>query len=105
MVGMRRLMTLSAGLFALSILSVSGAVHAQSSAPEPQADDTGRDSATPLAKKLQNPDSDLYSFPFQNNTNFNYGPPTARRTSSMFSLSSQSTSPRTGTSSLGRSCR
>jgi len=74
MVGMRRLMTLSAGLFALSILSVSGAVHAQSSAPEPQADDTGPDSATPLAKKLQNPDSDLYSFPFRNNTNFNSGP-------------------------------
>ena len=25
-------------------------------------------------KKLQNPVGDLYSFPFQNNTNFNYGP-------------------------------
>ena len=27
-----------------------------------------------MAKKLQNPVGDLYSFPFQNNTNFNYGP-------------------------------
>jgi hypothetical protein len=74
MVAMRRLMTLSAGLLALSTLSVTGAVHAQSSAPEPQADDTSPDSATALAKKLQNPVGDLYSFPFQNNTNFNYGP-------------------------------
>ena len=31
-------------------------------------------SATALAKKLQNPIGDLYSFPFQNNTNFNFGP-------------------------------
>jgi hypothetical protein len=30
--------------------------------------------STALAKKLQNPIGDLYSFPFQNNTNFNYGP-------------------------------
>ena len=31
-------------------------------------------SATDLAKKLQNPIGDLYSFPFQGNTNFSYGP-------------------------------
>jgi hypothetical protein len=37
------------------------------------ADSTG-DSATALAKKLQNPIGNLYSFPFQSNTNFNYGP-------------------------------
>ena len=30
--------------------------------------------ATELAKKLQNPIGDLYSIPFQNNTNFNAGP-------------------------------
>ena len=30
--------------------------------------------ATELAKKLQNPVSDLISVPFQNNTNFHYGP-------------------------------
>jgi hypothetical protein len=29
---------------------------------------------TALAKKLQNPIGDLYSFPFQGNTNFSYGP-------------------------------
>jgi hypothetical protein len=37
------------------------------------ADDSA-DSDTALAKKLQNPIGDLYSFPFQNNTTFNYGP-------------------------------
>ncbi len=36
-----------------------------------QSDD---DSATALAKKLQNPVGDLYSVPFQSNTNFDYGP-------------------------------
>ncbi|MGH9484082.1 MAG: neuromedin U [Terriglobales bacterium] len=34
----------------------------------------GATDATALAKKLQNPIGDLYSFPFQSNTNFNYGP-------------------------------
>jgi hypothetical protein len=38
---------------------------------DPPADQA---SATDLAKKLQNPIGDLYSFPFQNNTNFNTGP-------------------------------
>ncbi|MGE0225738.1 MAG: hypothetical protein AB7S57_20880 [Acetobacteraceae bacterium] len=32
------------------------------------------ESATDLAKKLQNPIGNLYSFPFQSNTNLNYGP-------------------------------
>ena len=32
------------------------------------------DSASDLAKKLQNPIGDLYSFPFQGNTNFGVGP-------------------------------
>ena len=36
------------------------------------ANDADEDGTT-LAKKLQNPIGDLYSFPFQNNTNFNYG--------------------------------
>jgi hypothetical protein len=52
-----------------------------SSAPDPSnasnapdtTDSTG-DSDTALAKKLQNPVGNLYSLPFQNNTNFNYGP-------------------------------
>jgi hypothetical protein len=34
----------------------------------------GAESDSDLAKKLQNPVSDLISVPFQNNFNFNYGP-------------------------------
>jgi hypothetical protein len=37
-------------------------------------DDTEGASASDLAKKLQNPIGDLYSFPFQSNTNFGVGP-------------------------------
>jgi len=44
----------------------------QSDAADSSASANG--SATALAKKLQNPIGDLYSFPFQSNTNFNYGP-------------------------------
>lgn len=47
---------------------------AQSAAPSASEDDSSPESATALAKKLQNPIGDLYSFPFQNNTNFNTGP-------------------------------
>jgi hypothetical protein len=49
-------------------------------APTPAAqgaalgDDTTKTSDTDLAKKIQNPIGDLYSFPFQSNTNFGYGP-------------------------------
>lgn len=71
---MRRLSTLGAALLALSILSAGAAVGAQSSAPGVPADDGSDNSDTAIAKKLQNPVGDLYSFPFQNNTNFNYGP-------------------------------
>jgi len=59
-------------LLALSLLSVGAA--AQSTPPTPPPDAGSADSATALAKKLQNPIGDLYSFPFQNNTNFNTGP-------------------------------
>ena len=38
-------------------------------------------SAEELAKLAQNPVANLISVPFQNNTNFNYGRATARRTS------------------------
>ena len=41
---------------------------------EREAGDTAGKSATELAKELQNPVADLISLPFQNNTNFNYGP-------------------------------
>jgi hypothetical protein len=39
----------------------------------PSAPASSDDEATELAKKLQNPVGDLYSFPFQGNTNFNTG--------------------------------
>ena len=45
-----------------------------SSAAAKPADDTAGESDTDLAKKLQNPIGDLYSFPFQSNTNFGVGP-------------------------------
>ena len=63
-------------------LFAATAVHAQSApaladAPAQSAgpgSDTEGQSATDLAKKIQNPIGDLYSFPFQNNANFGFGP-------------------------------
>ena len=51
-------------------------MHAQTAPPAggSPGDDTAGQSDTDLAKKIQNPIGDLYSFPFQNNTNFGYGP-------------------------------
>jgi hypothetical protein len=69
---MRRSLTLSAGLLTVSLLSFGAA--AQSTAPTAPPDAGGAEDATALAKKLQNPVGDLYSVPFQNNTNFNAGP-------------------------------
>ena len=40
----------------------------------PASSDAAGESNTDLAKKLQNPIGDLYSFPFQSNTNFGVGP-------------------------------
>ena len=40
----------------------------------PARADAAGESDTDLAKKLQNPIGDLYSFPFQSNTNFGVGP-------------------------------
>jgi hypothetical protein len=67
------------GLAVLSVLSTGA--FAQSPAPtlppdvRVQLPDSGSDEdASALAKKLQNPIGDLYSFPFQNNTNFNAAP-------------------------------
>src|SRR4051794_15290811 len=71
MTGMLRRCTMGGNALALSLLSHAAA--AQSAAPETTAA-SSRDDATELAKKLQNPIGDLYSFPFQNNTNFNTGP-------------------------------
>ena len=63
---------LRAGLFSLSVLAVDAS--AQPASPSPAPDTRSDNDATALAKKLQNPIGDLYSFPFQNNTNFNTGP-------------------------------
>ena len=61
------------------LLATPLAARAQSAPDAPAvriaaAGDDAKESATELAKKLQNPVGDLYSFPFQNNTNFNAGP-------------------------------
>jgi hypothetical protein len=70
--GMKRLTTLSAGMLVLAAFSLGSA--AQAPAPGDRPTDSARpdgEGATAPAKKLQNPIGDLYSFPFQNNTNFN----------------------------------
>ena len=64
-------------LFTVSFLA-SPVAHAQHAVPDAGAaapgDDTAGQSNTDLAKKIQNPIGDLYSFPFQSNTNFGFGP-------------------------------
>jgi hypothetical protein len=63
----------------LAWIGLSSGAHAQ---PEPASsppavrlgtEEQSDDEATALAKKLQNPIGDLYSFPFQGNTNFGTG--------------------------------
>ncbi len=72
-----RVLTTVTVLMLAGLASASPGLHAQPAAsPGPaSAEAPGHGaSATDLAKKLQNPISDLISVPFQNNTNFNYGP-------------------------------
>ncbi|MGO8910662.1 MAG: hypothetical protein ACLQDM_15280 [Bradyrhizobium sp.] len=71
---MRRALELSA-LFLAGLLLCASA-RAQQAAPgaAQPSDDTVGQSDTDLAKKIQNPIGDLYSFPFQSNTNFGFGP-------------------------------
>jgi len=52
-------------LSALALMSLHGFAQAQTN---------GEQSAAELAKATQNPVADLISLPFQNNTNFNFGP-------------------------------
>jgi len=70
--------TLTAGLLTLSVLATGAVAQTATPGSEPSANPqpaaSSADDATELAKKLQNPIGDLYSFPFQNNTNFNTGP-------------------------------
>lgn len=67
-------------LIAASLLASASARAQEAQQAQPDAgaakpsDDTAGQSTTDLAKKLQNPIGDLYSFPFQSNTNFGYGP-------------------------------
>jgi hypothetical protein len=62
-------------LLAVSLLSIGTAAWAQSSTPDPPTN-TGIDteSASEVAKKLQNPIGDLINVPFQSNTYFDVGP-------------------------------
>jgi hypothetical protein len=54
---------------------IAGQALAQQAPPaDKPADSSGGDSASDLAKKIQNPIGDLYSVPFQGNTNFGVGP-------------------------------
>lgn len=71
------------GLLAACLGFLLAAVVAHAQQPEPaaaapaereQGNAAGGKSATELAKEIQNPIADLISLPFQNNTNFNYGP-------------------------------
>ncbi|HME27107.1 MAG TPA: hypothetical protein VKI44_38265 [Acetobacteraceae bacterium] len=76
---MKASITWGVGLLALVLATGAAAQTAAPAAPptvnlESDDSDSSGESATDLAKKLQNPIGDLYSFPFQNNTNFNYGP-------------------------------
>ena len=61
-----------------AFLLACASAHAEQATPDASAakpaDDTVGQSASDLAKKLQNPIGDLYSFPFQNNANFGAGP-------------------------------
>ena len=64
----------------LAVVAILAAVEslpfgaASAETPSDAGDDAAGASDTELAKKLQNPIGDLYSFPFQSNTNFGYGP-------------------------------
>lgn len=60
-------------VFSWAALTAASAGEATSEASRP-TDSSSEDNATDLAKKLQNPICDLYSFPFQSNTNFGVGP-------------------------------
>jgi hypothetical protein len=62
---------MAAALGASVALATSAGMHAAAQQPAPPA---SQPTATELAKKIQNPIGDLYSLPFQANTNFSTGP-------------------------------
>jgi hypothetical protein len=63
-----------AALALAGIIALATAAHAQSASDASANDGAQGQDDSELAKKLQNPIGDLYSFPFQSNTNFGYGP-------------------------------
>jgi hypothetical protein len=74
-----RLIKLSAGLLALSFVSFGATAQSTTPAPppavrvQPEATNSA-DDATELAKKLQDPIGDSYSFPSKNSASFNISP-------------------------------
>ena len=60
-------------MLAIPLLLVVAAHAEPASDPSPPAAEPEGESATEIAKKLQNPIADLISVPFQNNANFGYG--------------------------------
>ncbi len=76
--GLRK--TTFAALLATSLLAGGAAQAQQAQDAQPAAGaassaaDTSGQSTEDLAKKLQNPIGDLYTIPFQSNTNFGFGP-------------------------------
>jgi len=80
--GMRNL---GLAAFAVASLIAGAPAHAQQAQPDQDAaaaaedkaeaaEEGGGESASSIAKKLQNPIGDLISVPFQSNTNFDVGP-------------------------------
>ena len=72
MIHFKKPATLLAALTAAAFTSLVSAQAQQASSAD-KTSDSG-ESASDLAKKLQNPIGDLYSIPFQGNTNFGVGP-------------------------------
>jgi hypothetical protein len=59
----------------LSFMTCGFGAHAQQIKPDAApVESSGAESTEELAKKIQNPIGDLYTIPFQSNTNFNVGP-------------------------------
>jgi hypothetical protein len=73
MIDLKKSALLAALLTAMALVGLAPAQAQQASDDKP-TDASSSDSASDLAKKLQNPIGDLYSVPFQGNTNFGVGP-------------------------------
>ncbi|BDG70457.1 hypothetical protein [Roseomonas fluvialis] len=69
-------MTISRAAFAVAILAfaAAGSAPAQATPGAEVRPDATQSAMADLARAAQNPVADLISLPFQNDTNFNYGP-------------------------------